>query len=765
MGSTTHFGLTKFGPEGRLTDDGSKYTLRDRETIDALLWTLANHDHQSTGGSDTLPDPVSTSFPVLVLGAAGALAAGRDYHYKFSYMDSDGNETAASTASTITTPSPLPPPPVMLLGTATTGGTLVPGTYKYALSYYQPSGETTAPNIATIVVPTGTSTNTITITLSAIADGATGWKIYRKSPGDQEYWLLATQVAPAATYVDNGSISPDCTKKRATSNTTNTSNSVSISIPGAELPLDGRVVAWRVYRTSIGGVYASQSLVATVVETTTEGGSDLVTSYVDTGGLLGTGVPLQQSAVPPVVPQLDASRVFADAGRLPSAFAPLGIRQHNSFLPGVLTAKTYNRFYVPHDMLLERIDLFFITAPTGVDGSNYVTVRVKDDGLVNEVQSIFNTAAPQNEIQFVSNTATAGTFTLTYSAQTTASIAYNATPAAVEAALELLSNITDVQVSGAGTSGNPWVVEFVNPGNQNVAQMTATDTLTGGVTTIYTSIQGSDGGTFTLSDGVTTTSAIAYNASAATIKTRLETDITAITTVTVTGLGTAGSPWIVTFTNPAATNFPLLIANDTSLNGVTTVVEVTRGGGNTVVDVPVTTTAQYQFWQSSLTDFFSQEAEEAPATGGATVSDTLAGNDVAIELATQNQENEWQAGILDRGTYTARFYVSNYDKTSTFTVRIEDRVGAPVVLATKTVSDPRSVYTPAYELEFTTDGTLDIYFVVKKTDTGTDRVRVDRYEYEVQLPTLRAGTNTTVEVLVTGTPTTNGSDVQATVWY
>jgi hypothetical protein len=316
MGSTTHFGLSKFGPEGRLTDEGSKFTLKDRETIDALLWTFANHDHQSTGQVDALVGPLPNSYPLLELGTNGVLAAGRDYHYKFSYLDADGNETAASITATITTPSALGPPPVMLLSTATTGGTLVAGTYKYALSYYQASGETTAPNIATIIVPAGTSTNTITITLSTIADGATGWKIYRKGPGDQEYWLLDTQAAPAATYVNDGSVSPDCTKRRATTNTTNTANSVVVTIPPAELPLDTRVTSWRVYRTSIAGVYESQSLVSTVVETTTEGGSDLVTSYEDVGGTLGIGIPLGQSAVPPVVPQLDASRAFSlDGGR------------------------------------------------------------------------------------------------------------------------------------------------------------------------------------------------------------------------------------------------------------------------------------------------------------------------------------------------------------------------------------------------------------------------------------------------------------------
>jgi len=57
-------------------------------------------------------------------------------------------------------------------------------------------------------------------------------------------------------------------------------------------------------------------------------------------------------------------------------------------------------------------------------------------------------------------------------------------------------------------------------------------------------------GTFTLSDGTDTTSAIAYDASAFTVETRLETDITAYDDVNVTGSGTASDPWVLEFIDP-----------------------------------------------------------------------------------------------------------------------------------------------------------------------------------------------------------------------
>lgn len=62
----------------------------------------------------------------------------------------------------------------------------------------------------------------------------------------------------------------------------------------------------------------------------------------------------------------------------------------------------------------------------------------------------------------IDSTATGGTFTLTYSGQTTAAIAYNAVAATVDTALEALSNIGvgDVTVTGGPGPATAWVVEF-----------------------------------------------------------------------------------------------------------------------------------------------------------------------------------------------------------------------------------------------------------------------------------------------------------------
>lgn len=87
-----------------------------------------------------------------------------------------------------------------------------------------------------------------------------------------------------------------------------------------------------------------------------------------------------------------------------------------------------------------------------------------------------------SEVQTVTitGTPTGGTFTLTYSGQTTAAIAYNAAASAVQAALVALSNIAPGDVTVSGSAGGPYTVTFA-AALGNVAQMTADGTaLTGG---------------------------------------------------------------------------------------------------------------------------------------------------------------------------------------------------------------------------------------------------------------------------------------------
>jgi hypothetical protein len=105
----------------------------------------------------------------------------------------------------------------------------------------------------------------------------------------------------------------------------------------------------------------------------------------------------------------------------------------------------------------------------------------------------------------VTGTPTGGTYTLTFSGQTTAGIPYNATAAQVKTALEALSNINpgDVVVGGGPHPGTAVTVTFSGQyAGDNVAQMTASGTsLTGGSSPAVAVATTTAGGTDLATDG------------------------------------------------------------------------------------------------------------------------------------------------------------------------------------------------------------------------------------------------------------------------
>jgi hypothetical protein len=125
-------------------------------------------------------------------------------------------------------------------------------------------------------------------------------------------------------------------------------------------------------------------------------------------------------------------------------------------------------------------------------------------------------SAGTDEVQTVAigGSPTGGTFTLTYGGQTTAGIAYNATAAAVQTALQLLSSIgpDNILVTGAAAL---YTITFVNElGGTNVAPLTGDATgMTGGTPTLtVATVTGGVAGDTTL-----TVAALAANLTSPTI--------------------------------------------------------------------------------------------------------------------------------------------------------------------------------------------------------------------------------------------------------
>lgn len=89
------------------------------------------------------------------------------------------------------------------LTTATTGGSLAPGTYGYRVVAYNALGHTLAGPVTTIVVPAGTSTNTVTVNWTPVP-GATGHRVYGRVSGSE---VRLISVGPGSGFTDNGTLS------------------------------------------------------------------------------------------------------------------------------------------------------------------------------------------------------------------------------------------------------------------------------------------------------------------------------------------------------------------------------------------------------------------------------------------------------------------------------------------------------------------------------------------------------------------------------
>lgn len=297
-GSTSRFHLSTLESGDDFADDGYKYTEADRHQIDRLL-EIGAETHRHNGATSSAVDP--TDPPTLALDtSSGGIASGERVRYKFTLVDAYGNESAASPEAYIDTPDPVEAPSVATLSVATTGGVLLPGNYFYTLSAYVDfnTSETKATTRAYITVPSGATTNEITLTLPSLPFGATGFNIYRRAPGSTKYFYLDSvdmEVAtPPDVYVDGGG-EPDCGRTLPVSNTTYSTNSVVVTYPGAT-PVVPDGYTWKVYRTYESADY-DDSFLAWIVEETSEGSGIIVTTYEDVGAGTTTGSPPAYSKV------------------------------------------------------------------------------------------------------------------------------------------------------------------------------------------------------------------------------------------------------------------------------------------------------------------------------------------------------------------------------------------------------------------------------------------------------------------------------------
>lgn len=175
----------------------------------------------------------------------------------------------------------------------------------------------------------------------------------------------------------------------------------------------------------------------------------------------------------------------------------------------------------------------------------------------------------------------AGSYIITVDEQDTASI--SATTAenspGLKSKLESLSTVDSVTVWGDQFSMA--IVWGGTDSDTDVDSPTVTpSSLTGGSVVVSEMVKGEasvneqwelvisgQGGTFEMGDGTDSSTLLAYDISAATLETEIETDLGEYPGVTVTGTGSDVDPFVIEVTNPAATDINLLTADGANLTG------------------------------------------------------------------------------------------------------------------------------------------------------------------------------------------------------
>ena len=122
--------------------------------------------------------------------------------------------------------------------------------------------------------------------------------------------------------------------------------------------------------------------------------------------------------------------------------------------------------------ILEGMDFYLDRAR--VPRHDYAAKPSRDPDWIYGAESVIRSIGGEltGEVVEVKTDATSGNFTLTFGAETTGNLAFNATAAQVETALELLTNIDDVDVSGVGDPLSPWTITFPSDLG-NVSNITA----------------------------------------------------------------------------------------------------------------------------------------------------------------------------------------------------------------------------------------------------------------------------------------------------
>lgn len=365
---TDYFGLTRVGEGESLSKNGFAALDLDRVTIDDILHALTEHSHDA---APRLADPAGSP-SVTTTASGGTLPPGTTLYYRVSYLDKWGLETTASTEVAITTPGALGSPEAPAISLESTSGTLGPGLYSYVATYVTAVGGESVAGPRTEVRITSGATNRLRIEIPPLTVGATAVRVYRSRPGQTQYYYLFETTD--AFYYDDGVIE-DATITVPGFNSTNSANSVEVTVPGGTLPVG--VFGWRLYRSVSPGSYSGFNLVHTVVEGTTETSNDIRISWVDDGSALQRGEPREVSSTIGGGQIVTLNQI---AGKFPLSATPRGAKSWSPFITGTAVATTeYARMRAPLPVSPISISGFFLDPPTTSPTGSQVALRLTDN--------------------------------------------------------------------------------------------------------------------------------------------------------------------------------------------------------------------------------------------------------------------------------------------------------------------------------------------------------------------------------------------------
>lgn len=209
------------------------------EVADAYFNAFANHQHDGQPAVQAF----AASPSAVASASGGALSGGETWYIGVTAIDAFGGETIATTASASTTPG-VTDPTIAPSAVASGAGTLQGGTYRYGYTYVSGSGETLISPVTNLAIPFNGRA-----VITRPASPSETWRVYRAF-GNSNYARVAEIGASASTYADDGSVAVSSDQQPPDENTTNQSNSITVSRPS----MPANAVYWRVYASQFSDV-------------------------------------------------------------------------------------------------------------------------------------------------------------------------------------------------------------------------------------------------------------------------------------------------------------------------------------------------------------------------------------------------------------------------------------------------------------------------------------------------------------------------------